>query len=766
MSESMPESTPGLRFLRETGICAGAAIVAMLFAVIFAVRDRSYFWRDDFQANYLPRFQEVARAVRHGEFPLLAPNTWQAGALGGEFQFAVFSPWSLACVSIVFAAGSSLPVTAATLSILHFGLMASGACRLARSRGLPAPESLLVALTSALNGWIWVWGGMTWFVALAGLAWLPWAWFGLEHALREQPRIGRSVLAGVLIALLIMAGWHFACLMIGLVSAVLLLRATIHGRLRLACRVMSVAWGVGVGLSAPAWLMLLEYSSWTLRGQVPAGQLNWVWSVPPRGLIGLLMPAVSCTWSSFDPLRAHLCVELAGAFVPLAGVVAALIRLSPADRRALGWDLGQSALVLALAMGPGVGSFRWSFRWLPLFFLSLSLAAGEGLARMRRSGGGTAFVGLCALVLAGVGLLAGIVVEEGSLTFPLHYGFGLTAACAAWGCALGRIGKVAGPWIPAILVLGSLGSLYTEPDCFRDLPTWIFTPESGNLQRVSPGITYLGIYSNSDVYGRPTGLQECYAGNSFLYPGLTFVNGYSPLRLAGLSRLFGFGVSGAMSEEASRRMLHLEAGPSGLLELLGVDGLVVIRDRTSPDEALRRQGWDINAEWDTGRVWHRLERPSPRVRVLAKVDWISDSETALREFTENRHGPVPLLVDAPIPVPAPELGQAHVRIIRERRNSIEVAVDHADPGRSVLVAVSRPWYPGYTATLNGSPVPVYRLDLAIPVVLLPPGSNGTLALEYRPAGLRFGSVLCVVTLIGITLALLAQLRARQRRLPS
>src|SRR6516162_5826833 len=104
MSEPKPASA-----LREAALCAGAAAVAMLFAAAFVARDPSYFWRDDFQANYLPRIQEVARAVRHGELPLLAPGTWQAGALGGEYQFAVFSPWSLACTTAVFAMGLSLP---------------------------------------------------------------------------------------------------------------------------------------------------------------------------------------------------------------------------------------------------------------------------------------------------------------------------------------------------------------------------------------------------------------------------------------------------------------------------------------------------------------------------------------------------------------------------------------------------------------------------------------------------------------------------------
>jgi hypothetical protein len=601
---------------------------------------------------------------------------------------------------------------------------------------------------------------MTWFVALAGLAWLPWAWWGLEHALREESGGRRPLLAGVLLALLLTAGWHFACLMIGLVSAVLVLRAAMNGRLLSAYRVLAVAWGVGLGLSAPAWLMLLEYSPWTLRSQVAAGQLNWVWSVPASGLVGLLVPVVSCVWSSFTPIRLHVCVELAGAFVPLAGIVAALIRLSPADRRRMGWDLGLAAIALALAMGPGLGNFRWSFRWLPLFFVALSLAGGEGLAAMRRAGGRAAFVGFCALGLAGFGLLAGLVAEEGFITFPLYYGTGLMAACAVWACAVGRVGRVIGPWIPVVLVPGTLAPVYAEPDLFLEFPTWTYSAEPDDARRVSPETTYLSVYGNGDMYDRPIGLQDCYGGNSPLYQGLTFVNGYSPLRFAGLSQLFGFGVSGAMSEEAAMRMLLREAGPDGLLQLLGVDGLVVIRNRTS----LGRQGWKMDGEWQTGRVWHRLARPSPRVRVLESVEWVSDPESVLRRLTEARHGPVPLLVEATAPTPALALGRADVRIVRESRNGIEIAVDRADPDRSLAVAVSRPWYPGYVATLNGSPVPVYRLDLAIPVAILPPGASGTLDVEYRPAALRYGLLVSAGTLVAMIVALLVNGWRTRRRL--
>src|SRR5262249_23615575 len=51
--------------------------------------------------------------------------------------------------------------------------------------------------------------------------------------------------------------------------------------------------------------------------------------------------------------------------------------------RTFRWEWGLLALVLFLATFPSPGNFRWSFRWLPLFFLVLALLAAHALALLR-----------------------------------------------------------------------------------------------------------------------------------------------------------------------------------------------------------------------------------------------------------------------------------------------------------------------------------------------------------------------------------------------
>src|SRR5438067_4974330 len=66
-----------------------------------------------------------------------------------------------------------------------------GGYLLARGRKLAPSLSVMVALVAALNGWIICWGATDWFGALGAFAWLPWAWWGLERALKVAPASSR-----------------------------------------------------------------------------------------------------------------------------------------------------------------------------------------------------------------------------------------------------------------------------------------------------------------------------------------------------------------------------------------------------------------------------------------------------------------------------------------------------------------------------------------------------------------------------------------------
>src|SRR5262249_31578315 len=55
--------------------------------------------------------------------------------------------------------------------------------------------------------------------------------------------------------------------------------------------------------------------------------------------------------------------------------------------------------------------------------------------------------------------------------------------------------------------------------------------------------------------------------------------------------------------------------------------------------------------------------------------------------------------------------------------------------RDEEVIFARPWYPGYSATLDGRPLRLTAYRDMLPEVEIPPGSNGVLKVMYWPAGL-------------------------------
>jgi hypothetical protein len=106
---------------------------------------------------------------------------------------------------------------------------------------------------------------------------------------------------------------------------------------------------------------------------------------------------------------------------------------------------------------------------------------------------------------------------------------------------------------------------------------------------------------------------------------------------------------------------------------------------------------------------------------------------------------------------------AQVRLLEESRLHVTADVESVSPGTESLVVFSRPWYPGYHATLNGKNLPVKVLNLFLPTVQLPPGAKGRLILEYRPRSLVLGSIVSVMTVVVTLLAI--TLMAFKRKSP-
>ena len=161
---------------------------------------------------------------------------------------------------------------------------------------------------------------------------------------------------------------------------------------------------LGFGLSAPAWLALLDLVQGSAR-ELQSAAAHWQWRVPPAALPGLILPSWTVNWTDFSSRNLpHTAAELACGLVAPAALVAALIWRPRLLVRQIKWELVLLLLVLLLCMTPTAGLFRWSFRWLPFFHLVLAICAAEAL-RLKPGSPTPATAALGLVVLIGVAAL-------------------------------------------------------------------------------------------------------------------------------------------------------------------------------------------------------------------------------------------------------------------------------------------------------------------------------------------------------------------------
>jgi hypothetical protein len=783
-SESTNGTSPGDSWAHETALTVAAAAVAVLFCASLLLVDPGFFWIDDAQIGALPGYCEIDRAWRAGEVPLLSRCSWRGAGIAAEYCSGVFSPSLNLSILLAFALDLPLPLTSATLSMIHLAILAAGAFRLARQRGLSVDLAILVAIVGGLNGWIIYWAARNWGVCLFSFAWLPWFWWALERSRDERRGWTRFVLPGIFLYLLITAGWHFTVVMAVIVTLWLMLRIWADQRRLLPVWPCVAAWAVGLGLSAPAWMMFLEYIANTARGQGQQVYFSDSWMVSLDSLPNLVFPHfISYSGVYYD--SPHMGIELTGGLVPLVILASALFRRGSAAFRALRWESGLCAFLFLLIASPSFGNFRHSYRWLPLFFLALALLAAQTVAGQRTAPSPSdnpvertdlpnlgRWCFFLVLVVWGRSLM--LALEPMLLLSGLGLGFLVVSffwlqveqRCAA-ASFLRR-------WMPSAVVLATCWLTYLTCEPFFEIAIWDIGEKVRNPEPLDPTVRYISLYTREDIWDNdPTRLRhpskgiggELYLGNTAMYSGLDFVSGYSPTGPAGMEQVLPFRWQGYGSQEGIENLLEAETGPQGLLELLGVDGLVVAERFAAYRPCLVMNGWEEVAQVHGGIVFHRKGTRSPRVRAVSQAEMIADPIAAKQRLTGRSGGPVPLILQGE---PASEKRETApfvpvaVTTVADERNAVVVDVAARTEGETLIV-FSRPWFPGYRATIDGKPVPVELVDLMLPAVRLPAGPPGRLVLEYRPRSLIVGCSVAAATGSFVVVVLLFALARRLHR---
>jgi hypothetical protein len=698
-------------------LSAGAIVVA--FSLLLLCHDPLVFWNDDYELSIVPVFADVARSWYEGHLPLLSPSSWVCNNLAGEFQYGTFSIFVNAAVVLIWKFPLTFPQQAAALSITHLFVLAAGAFLLARDHKLSISLSILVALVAALNGWVICWGATDWFGALGAFTWLPWAWWGLERALDRQRTRWRFLWPAPFVYLLVTGGFPYTVLMLMLLIAWLAIKALFETKSFSAIWPMLGGAALGFGLSAPAWLAILDYVQGSARS-LSISNAHWQWIVPWRALPGFILPCWTVNWADFSTrYLPHTATELACGLAAPAALVAGFLWRPRLLLRRLKWELILLALLLVLSMIPTAGVFRWSFRWLPFFHLVLALCAAHVLQlRPRLAAGSTAFL---LLVVITIPMSIFNLGGPNGATVTWIY-FEIAAVWALFELFL-PIAKVR-EWAPPGVAFATLLATYfcIPPNC--GVPKYNFSQDLTKPEPLDSNRLYLAVYSPAEyAYRReyrngPVG-EVARPGSTPTWAQLRFVNGYSPILAAGVAREFKFFIHGEIDRDFGKYLVENQSGPGGILEQLGVDGIVIAREVTvDPSPEI----WQLEFSSDDGRVFHRKGAPFAHVR---SVEWIDT-------------------------VPEKEFAAAKISDINDSRNWVTVEVDVPSGDASALLTFSRPYFRGYHARIDGQELRVDSYRGLFPVVEMPGGSHGQLTLIYRPWWLVFGgalSILCAATFV-------------------
>jgi hypothetical protein len=489
--------------------------------------------------------------------------------------------------------------------------------------------------------------------------------------------------------------------------------------------------GFGFALAAPAWLALLDSVQGSARSlQESAAHFQWLvpWSAWP----GLILPSWTVKWLDFSSrLVSHSATELACGLIPVPAIVAALMTKRRGFLQRTKWDLLLLVSVALLAMIPTAGVFRWSFRWLPLFHLVLALCAAE---RLRLTTEDTEIAeeeiktkssvfSLSSVVQrpASVGLMLLLVLVlaarffgfAGEHLFPL--GWILIALSMAW--LLSGFVQSFREWSPVAIAWAALLATYLciPPNC--GVPKYNFAQSLLQPEPLDRHRLYLSLYPPPEYAYRveahlaPAG-QTVRPGSTSLWAALRFVNGYSPIRPAGVAREFATAIHGEIDPHMGEWLAESEARSDGLLERLGIDGIIVARDfQFAPQPASE---WQVVVGNDEGNVYHRRGNPIPAVR---SVEWDGRSTHAV------------------------------VGAIADLRNAVSASVQVPAGEKPALLAFSRPYFRGYRAYLEGRELPVTSFRSLIPLVEVPAGASGRITLVYRPMWLVYGSGIALIAAI-------------------
>lgn len=740
-------------------------------------------YKTDLTWIHFPRHLFAATEWLAGRVPLWDPYEDTGIPLLAESQVGVLYP-----LSALFLTPLSPSFELSLYILIHFSLAAFFTFVLARSLGLGWAAATLAGLAFGLGGFLMAQTPN--LNIMTGAVWLPLILYGVLQAIRRRSWLV-ALLAGLPLALQILTAQpQVVFYSLVTLAGYALYRVSLdffsgdHRRqpgyagqtlLLLALVVLS-----GLLLAAPQLIPTYELQQLSVRAQERGVDFLTENSLPPLMWLNLLLPSAFGNnvtgFSGGDPFQEDF-IYLG--FIPLVlsffGIAALWReRTGPHWRERLFFLLLFIAAAM-LAMGrftplyqlliqylPGFALFRIPARWLMVVNLALAILAGLGLEAMLAKGLTRRSYGL--LLLAGLVLITGVSlswifraellgwseqlsgVSPKLVTAFLDKSFSLQPVYEGRWLALLRVPALllAFNFILAVTLFSLLAARRLTHPTFAGLVILATA-----LDLVLAGGTTINPTKPADWWWQLSGgagyvLNNLEAGRVF-----PLGMGSEALTVSHLGQYFP-SVYQLHSAGGHASSLRLERHETFLKETNPVQALQVVGVRYLLAEGYI--GADAAAAYpivyaDEQSIVHENKAPLPRAFVAHQVVQAEQPAEALAHFQNRQLDPRQTVViesTGPLPQPDPATGSGDVvAISRQHPQVVEIRASLSSAGYLVLLDS---FYPGWVATIDDQPGPVYRANYIGRAVFVPAGDH-LVRFEYRPGSFR----------VGLGLALLAAL---------
>ena len=719
---------------RRASLVWGAlsALSVVLGYLLILIHNRAFFLQDDSESGAIPNWLYIGDRLHQGGLPILTPDAWMAGNWTVEGQSSLWNPVQLA-IDYVAPMVDRLDLFAAGVKGCFAIVLALGVYRVALAYGARPVWAAVVAAAMPFSGWVLYYDSATWVTSLFGLAWMIQAWAsGVRYARGQSGPIPVFIFTYLALSI----GYVHSAIGIALVSLCVLVGEGLRSRSWVpAAKVAAVALAAalcGVLTFLPGFLT----SSVTWRVIGGAGNDNLFtapWSESLNAIIPTALPAIQ-GFSGSQVQRAPVSY-IAWFILP----VLAFVDWDRARRlvRELAGPLMLVVVMLIVTAGPShIGPIRWPARMLPLLAVAILVLIGVLLSRTvslshwRRKA-------VIAVILVVISVLrSASALPDGLGPFAL-WGLLCLVACVVV-IALGR--RFGAPAAAGVVLASILVVLWVQVGQFptnRGVSQWQMPVSRSAAKANFPkyqGVTLqLGKRApvRTPAEAKAT-WRSLVIGNFARTLALDYVNSYTAVGHQRFSSLLCMAWEGSTCPEA-KGYLFARDPTTGLTyaDLMGLDRVVLTKN-TFPDAS--RQAPPPG--------WHFVDPSDP-------LAWVLERTTP----RPARPGRV-----------VASLGVSVTRVAPSSDTGESMTVSSAGGGPVVF---SRLLWPGYTATLDGRPVPVGSVRGVFVTVKVPAGTQAArLSLSFRPPGTTLGLVMAALGLVLLATLIVLELVFWRRRRPS